>query len=63
MDNYNQIINHLKEKKYNIFMIDEIMPGCRPDCRNFFAFPYSVYNETLIKNINAHIGKRILISY
>lgn len=63
MDNYNQIINHLKEKKYNIFMIDEIMPGCRPDCRNFFAFPYSVYNETLIQNINAHIGKKILISY
>ena len=63
IDNYNELINHLKEKKYTIFMIDEIMPGCRDDCRNFFAFPCNVYNETLIENINTHIGRTIMILY
>lgn len=61
MDNYNIIITHLKEQKYHVFMIDEIMPGCRPDCRNFFAFPDKVYNETLIQNINTHIGIGVMI--
>lgn len=63
IDNYNVLINHLKEKKYTIFMIDEIMPGCRDDCRNFFAFPRNVYNKTLIENINTHIGRTIMILY
>ena len=27
-------------------MIDETLPGCRPDCRNFIAFP----NEMNIDN-------------
>lgn len=61
LDNYSLIITHLKEKNYVIFMIDEILPGCRPDCRNFIAFPYNIYNDTLIKNINIHIGRTILI--
>jgi FkbM family methyltransferase len=61
LDNYNVIITHLKEKKYNVFMIDEILPGCRPDCRNFFAFPHDVYNETVIQHINTHIGMVVMI--
>jgi hypothetical protein len=42
-------------------MIDDILPGCRPDCRNFFAFPHEVYNETVIQHINTHIGMVVMI--
>ena len=28
----------LKEKNYDIFMINEVLPGCNLDCRNFIAF-------------------------
>lgn len=24
---------------YNVYIINEILPGCRLDCRNFLAFP------------------------
>ena len=37
-DNPIGIINSLKSKNYKIFMINEILPWCDPDCRNFIAF-------------------------
>jgi len=61
IDNYNIILTYLKDKNYTIFLINEILPGCRPDCRNSFAFPNEIYTETLIKNIHTYIGKDILI--
>lgn len=62
IDNYDLLVSHLKNKDYSIFLIDEILPGCRPDCRNSFAFPNEIFNETLIENIHTFIGQNILIS-
>jgi len=61
IDDYGIILSYLKNKNYTIFLIDEILPGCRHDCRNSFAFPNEICSETLIKNIHNYIGKQILI--
>jgi FkbM family methyltransferase len=61
-DDYDIISSHLKNKDYSIFLINEILPGCRDDCRNSFAFPNELFNETLIENIHNYIGQNILIS-
>lgn len=62
MDDYDIILSYLKNKDYTVFLIDEILPECRDDCRNSFAFPNEIFNETLIENIHNHIGKNVLIS-
>ena len=63
IDDTNIIIFFLKEKKYIIFLINEILPGCRLDCRNFIAFPLNIYdsNKTIIDNINQIYGNDILL--
>jgi len=55
------IYNYLTNKNYKIFLIDEVLPGCRIDCRNSIAFHKEIFNEELIKNINNYIGYDILI--
>jgi hypothetical protein len=62
IDDYDIISSYLKNKDYSIFLINEILPGCRYDCRNSFAFPNEFFNETLIENIHNYIGQNILIS-
>jgi len=62
IDDYDIIASHLKNKGYSIFLINEVLPNCRPDCRNSLAFPNEVYNELLITNIHNYIGQNILIS-
>ena len=62
IDDYDIILLYLKKNNYTIFLIDEILPGCRHDCRNSFAFPNEIYNETLIDNIHNYLGQKILIS-
>jgi FkbM family methyltransferase len=32
------VVGFLKAKNYDIFMINEVLPGCSLDCRNFIAF-------------------------
>lgn len=61
IDNCSIIISFLSSRGYAIFLIDEILPGCRPDCRNFLAFPHEKYTESLIIRINQKIGREILI--
>jgi len=61
IDDYDIILSYLKKHNYTVFLIDEILPGCRHDCRNSIAFPNEIYNETLIKNITMYIEKDILI--
>ena len=61
IDDYDIIVSYLHKHKYVIFLIDEILPYCRHDCRNSIAFPNEIYNEDLIENINTYIGKNILI--
>lgn len=62
LDNYDIILSYLKNKNYNVFLIDEILPGCRHDCRNSFAFPNEILDDSFIENINNFIGRNILIS-
>jgi FkbM family methyltransferase len=62
IDDYAVILSYLQNKQYVIFLVDEVLPGCREDCRNSFAFPAEIYNETLIENINKYIGKNILVN-
>jgi len=38
-DDYKGLSNFLIEKDYEICMINESLPGCYPDCRNFIAIP------------------------
>jgi FkbM family methyltransferase len=32
------VVSFLKEKNYDVFMINEVIPECNLDCRNFIAF-------------------------
>tara|TARA_R100000353_G_scaffold100040_1_gene72679 strand:+ start:467 stop:1225 length:759 start_codon:yes stop_codon:yes gene_type:complete len=52
IDDTEIIKKFLKNKKYIIYMINEILPGCRKDCRNMIAFPEHIHTEELIKEIN-----------
>lgn len=38
-ENFNEISEFLKSFKYKIFMVNEVLPDCALDCRNFLAFP------------------------
>ncbi len=38
-ENVNEITSFLKSFNYRIFMVNEVLPGCELDCRNFLAFP------------------------
>ena len=37
-ENAGAIVNFLKNIDYTVFMINEVLPGNQPDCRNFIAF-------------------------
>jgi FkbM family methyltransferase len=39
------IYKYLNSQKYICYMIDEILPGCRPDCRNFIALPIERHDK------------------
>lgn len=60
IDNYIELSKHLEDKKYKVFMITEVLPGCRPDCRNFIAFPDELFNENLLTEIHEYINKKCL---
>jgi hypothetical protein len=62
IDDYDSILSFFKERDYTVFLVDETLLYCRPDCRNSFAFPNEIYSETLIENIHNYIGQKILIS-
>jgi FkbM family methyltransferase len=61
IDNYNNILSFLNDLEYEVYLIDEILPGCRKDCRNSIAFPKNLIDETFIQKINHHIGFKVLI--
>lgn len=61
IDDVSGIISHVSNRGYDVFMIDEILPGCRHDCRNFLAFPREKYTDALILEINEKISREILL--
>ncbi len=64
------ITNYLKSLDYNIYMVNEVLPGNDLDCRNFFAFPSKMskpslkeFDQSNIKNDNifsATLGPHLL---
>jgi len=58
IDDYMGLSKYLMNKNYDVFMINEILKGCRHDCRNFIAFPKEMEKET--KVILEHIGFHLL---
>lgn len=38
-ENINDVTSYLKSFNYRIFMVNEVLPGCCLDCRNFLALP------------------------
>ena len=54
-DNYNQLCNFLKDRNYTVFLIDEVLEGCKVDCRNFIAFPNEKCSSELFNLINSNV--------
>ena len=56
-ENYQIICEHLDEKGYDVYMINEQLLGCYPDCRNFLALPKESFEtDELICEIEASLG-------
>ena len=62
-DNYNLILEHLTNKNYVVYLIDEVLPGCRPDCRNSIAFPKETFEPNIVNNIHEYLKKEILLPF
>lgn len=41
------VIGFLKARNYDIFMVNEVLPGCSLDCRNFIAFDANKSHPTI----------------
>ena len=63
IDDYNLILNYLTTLNYIVFLIDEVLPGCRHDCRNSIAFPRENFDPTIVTEIHQYVGKEILLSF
>ena len=59
-ENIDEIFDYLKSFSYNIFLIDEILPGCWSDCRNFIAFPSNIDSNIIICDIHQYLGFQII---
>ena len=63
VDNYLGLSEYLCEKGYDIYLINEVLPGCRRDCRNFMAFPCELnYGSRVIDDINGTTGQPVLLN-
>lgn len=59
-DPFIELSAHIAEKGYTVYLINEVLPGCRPDCRNFIAFPSDRFDDAFVEAINAHLGQDVL---
>jgi FkbM family methyltransferase len=59
-DPFIELSAHIAEKGYVVYLINEILPGCRADCRNFIAFPSDRFDDVFVEAINAHLGQDVL---
>ena len=59
-DPFLELSAHIAEKGYTVYLINEVLPGCRPDCRNFIAFPNDSFDDTIANIINGHLGQDVL---
>jgi hypothetical protein len=59
-DPFIELSAHIAEKGYTVYLINEVLPGCRPDCRNFIAFPSDRFDDAFVEAINTHLGQDVL---
>lgn len=59
IDNYKELSKHIYNLDYNVYLIDEILPNCRTDCRNFIAFPKNL--SINLNDIYKHTKKDLLL--
>jgi len=59
-DPFIELSAHIAEKGYVVYLINEVLPGCRPDCRNFIAFPSDRFDDAFVEALNAHLGQDVL---
>lgn len=60
VDDYMGLSRYIYKWGYNIYLINEILPGCYPDCRNFIAFPKTLNID--INDIHKKIGSNCILS-
>lgn len=60
IDNYIESSKHITDKNFIVYVINEVLPGCRPDCRNFIAFPKELLCDNLIENLKINLGNNCL---
>lgn len=61
LDDYRGLSRCLISKGYTVFLNNEVLPGCRHDCRNLFAFPSESMTQDFIDSIHAAIGVTSLV--
>ena len=61
-ENSMELIKLLERLDYNVFMINEILPGCQLDCRNFIAFSKNKKIPKLPR-LNHSLGRQMNIFY
>jgi hypothetical protein len=59
-DDYVGLSNHLKDKGYIVYLINETFTGCRPTCRNLLAIPNEVNTEDLLEDVNKHFNTNLI---
>lgn len=55
-DDIPAIVEFFKQNNYMVFLINEELPGCRPDCRNFLAFPDTEKYNDVVKYLRSYFG-------
>ena len=60
IEDYMKIVQHFKNNDYNVYIIDEILPGCRHDCRNLIAIPKEILDPIFIDNIHKYLNNNCL---
>ena len=58
-ENYVSLSRWVEERGYKVFLINESLPGCFPDCRNLFAVPLS--RVLLVEELNRELGTGALV--
>lgn len=61
-DNYLGLIDYLNKLDYESYLINEILPECRHDCRNFLSVPRNINFDETIPEIETYCQiKNILV--
>ena len=55
VDDNNEIVKLLKDSKYNIYLMNEVLPNCRPDCRNVLAIPVE-RDDKIVDTLTQHLN-------